>query len=429
MKRTLTPALLVALAAGLAQASPGQQTALDLVSGKQTPAKAATTWAKAGISPAQALKVLQVLPKKKVVPGAQKLTLHDPAGRDSEIRIHMPKETLPNGRYGVILTLHGYGGHAGQLMFFAKKVAPKGFIVVAPNARRLSTKLENEDVPPFARQFTARMRHWWTYKKASFPLLALEHIKKNFPIDTNRVVVLGYSMGGYGTWNVGLRYHDKFAAIVPLAGGISRLENIVPRDERSRKLLQNGVMVPSFFVHGSADRVVPCRFSRTIAAELKKLGAPHVYTEVEGGQHILRGFLKGNEITTKLIGWLKQRKRNPSPRKVTHTALGKYHGSAYWVRVDALSANSGSVTAEIKPGNRIEVQLARVKKLTLFLDPKLIDVEQDVTVTIDGVVVHKGRVEPSLKAVAESFGKTRDPRLTYRHALELKAPGEQTRFF
>ena len=63
------------------------------------------------------------------------------------------------------------------------------------------------------------------------------------------LLVLLALLGGYGTWNVGLRYPDRFAGIVPIAGGISRKENVGTRpDTISRVLLRNGRSVPSFFL-------------------------------------------------------------------------------------------------------------------------------------------------------------------------------------
>ena len=44
----------------------------------------------------------------------------------------------------------------------------------------------------------------------------VEGLQENYPIDPNRVYLLGLSMGGYGTWQAALEYPEKFAAIVPI---------------------------------------------------------------------------------------------------------------------------------------------------------------------------------------------------------------------
>jgi predicted peptidase len=40
---------------------------------------------------------------------------------------------------------------------------------------------------------------------------------ENWPIDKNKIVLTGYSMGGTGTWNIITKYPDLFAAAIPVA--------------------------------------------------------------------------------------------------------------------------------------------------------------------------------------------------------------------
>ncbi|MEO8050515.1 MAG: prolyl oligopeptidase family serine peptidase [Acidobacteriota bacterium] len=49
-------------------------------------------------------------------------------------------------------------------------------------------------------------------------LEAVEAAKKNYAIDENRVLLRGFSMGGSGTWHLGLHHPDHWAAIEPGAG-------------------------------------------------------------------------------------------------------------------------------------------------------------------------------------------------------------------
>jgi hypothetical protein len=47
---------------------------------------------------------------------------------------------------------------------------------------------------------------------------SIEAAKKNYAIDENRVTLRGFSMGGSGTWHLGLQHPDHWAAIEPGAG-------------------------------------------------------------------------------------------------------------------------------------------------------------------------------------------------------------------
>ena len=43
--------------------------------------------------------------------------------------------------------------------------------------------------------------------------------------------------------------------------------------------------ITQFVVHGDADTTAPIERSRTMVAELKRLGVDHQYVEVPGGTH------------------------------------------------------------------------------------------------------------------------------------------------
>jgi len=447
MRKSLFGLVFCLLWAASAAAETPRDVAADLLAGRLEAAAAAEAWDRAGLDAVGARGLLADGPLAAGPAEDHAVTLTDPLGRESEVLVRLPEEAGPDGRYGVLLVLHGLRSSPDALLPFARRVAPPGTILVAPAAQRLPLEHENEDMVDLGldreldedasesqRRLQERLRelarraqermlpHWWSYGARSFPLLALDYLVARYPVDTDRVAILGYSMGGYGAWNVGLRYADRFAAAVPLAGGISRKENLAPRDAASRHLLANARMVPTFFAHGSDDPIVPVRFSRTIAADLEQLGADFVYEEVAGGQHVLRPFLEGNALTDQLRGWLAGKARDPHPRQVVHAALGAYHGGSYWVRVDALRDARGRVEAEVLEGNRIVVRTEGVARVTVFLDPALLDLERPVRIDLDGVPTWEGVAEPDLRTVAETYAASRDPALVYARRVTLDVP-------
>ncbi len=104
------------------------------------------------------------------------------------------------------------------------------------------------------------------------PLLKLlDHITKEFAVDKKRVYLTGLSMGGYGTWRLGLAHPEKFAAVVPICGGGSLLDAILGgRDRAALKSL------PVWAFHGGKDTVVPPDESERMVNALKKLGLKDV---------------------------------------------------------------------------------------------------------------------------------------------------------
>lgn len=447
------PALALLLLVAPVSAGEAHDAARALDAGRLDAAGAARAWREAGLTPAEAATLLRAArPTGEARPGEHTLALVDPHGVRTDLVVVLPEQPRPDGRYGLLVTLHGLRGDARQLLPFARRIAPPGFIVACPTAQHLPPEREAEDAallgqalglvgapeddggegPDAERRRRLRrlaenatrsaLPHWWGYEHDGFPLLAADEVRRRWPVDPDRVLLLGYSMGGYGTWNVGLRHPDRFAGIAPLAGGISRQEMITPRDDRMRHVLGNARMLPSFFVHGSADRVVPARFSRTIAEDLAALGAEHVFEEVEGGGHILMRFLQGDAVSDRLEAWLAARAREPHPRRIAHHALSPAHGDAWWLRVEATDGTPARVEAEALEGNRIVVTTAGVRRLTVRLDPALVDVARPVRLEVDGVVVHEGVVAASLEAVAGSFAARRDPSLVYERAVTIDLP-------
>ncbi|MEM7235983.1 MAG: hypothetical protein AAF517_27705, partial [Planctomycetota bacterium] len=49
-------------------------------------------------------------------------------------------------------------------------------------------------------------------------LEAIEHVKTQYPIDPDRIAILGFSMGGAGAWHVGAHYAGRWVAVAPGAG-------------------------------------------------------------------------------------------------------------------------------------------------------------------------------------------------------------------
>ena len=125
-------------------------------------------------------------------------------------------------------------------------------------------------------------------QNASLAMAALDAASAEFDGDASRTYLTGMSMGGYGTWELALRHPRRFAALVPVCGGITapagRPQLRVaaagdvpdPYAETARRLRT----VPTWIFHGGRDDVVPPQQSRRMAAALADAGAADSrYTE------------------------------------------------------------------------------------------------------------------------------------------------------
>jgi predicted peptidase len=153
-------------------------------------------------------------------------------------------------------------------------------------------------------------------------IAALDATAKEFGGDENRLYIAGYSMGGFGTWQSAITYPDKFAAIIPVAGGV---EPIGEPSERDKALLSKQVVAaasandvytayaeilrdkPIWIVHGEKDESVPVDQARNMAAALKAVGSTRVvYNELPGVGH---GSVVPAFSDPKLFKWLKDQHR------------------------------------------------------------------------------------------------------------------------
>lgn len=177
---------------------------------------------------------------------------------DLQYLCYLPKDYPgTNGqRWPLVLFLHGAGERGTDLQRAAVhgplKQVRRGqefpFIIVAPHCPA-DQIWENE------------------------PLLQLlNHVEQKFAVDAHRIYLTGISMGGYGTWQLGLRHPGKFAALVPICGGGNMIEIVLgPRDNPAA--VQN---LPIWAFHGAKDEVVPLSESERVVAQLKKLGVKDV---------------------------------------------------------------------------------------------------------------------------------------------------------
>jgi poly(3-hydroxybutyrate) depolymerase len=99
-------------------------------------------------------------------------------------------------------------------------------------------------------------------------------IRQEFNIDPKRIYLMGHSMGGGGTWHLGIKYPELWAALAPIAPSIAR----------SPDELAAIRTMPVILVQGSLDPLVAS--SRVWATKMKELGMPFEYLEVPTANHI-----------------------------------------------------------------------------------------------------------------------------------------------
>lgn len=103
----------------------------------------------------------------------------------------------------------------------------------------------------------------------------LQWVEENYSVDTNRVSVIGISLGGYGTLDFVDAYPDKIAAAMELCGG------------KSQNTYNGLAQVPLWILHGTADRAVPISASERVVKGIKNTGDDTrlIFTRLKGLNH------------------------------------------------------------------------------------------------------------------------------------------------
>jgi poly(3-hydroxybutyrate) depolymerase len=181
-------------------------------------------------------------------------------------RVFVPSNYNKSKKYPLLVMLHGAGGNETDFVDAYRKLFPKfaeerGYIIASVNGRGPLSGYTKES------------------GGEQDVLDVADLMKKNYSVDASRVYLGGHSMGGGGTWRLGLLYADRWAGLIPLAGSNP---SALPGYEallKTRKL-------PIMMVCGEKDALVAVAGCRTIAEKTKAIDAPLKYAEYPGADHL-----------------------------------------------------------------------------------------------------------------------------------------------
>lgn len=118
----------------------------------------------------------------------------------------------------------------------------------------------------------------------------IDQVVERFEIQKDRICITGSSMGGFGTFEMGLTYSNFFSAIAPVAGGgLSwRASNLKSTPIRA--------------YHGDADSTVPVVYSELMVNAVNQTGGSAELVTLKGFGH--NDSIEYAYESTDLIEWL-----------------------------------------------------------------------------------------------------------------------------
>jgi len=196
-----------------------------------------------------------------------------------EYSLYVPSSYDATAPTPLLVWLHGLGSNPGQVMRYqgvTDLAEERGYIVVSPmgynsrgwygsrGAARSSTRGDAANDPENLGELSEMD-----------VMNVLELTREEFNVDPNRIYLAGHSMGGGGSWHIGIKYPEIWAALGPVA----------PAIYTSPDALEAIREVPVIVIQGDQDALVSVEVTRRWVAKMQELGMEHRYIEIPGGDH------------------------------------------------------------------------------------------------------------------------------------------------
>tara|TARA_Y100000758_G_scaffold264095_1_gene203285 strand:- start:1762 stop:2589 length:828 start_codon:yes stop_codon:yes gene_type:complete len=201
------------------------------------------------------------------------------AEKDMGYTLYVPRAYTPKKKWPLIVALHGFKSNPGQMIHypgFTSLAEKHGYIIVCPMGYNTSAWYG-------AASFVSRKIGKLSEQDV---MNVLGIARKDFNVDPDRIYLLGHSMGGGGTFHLGMKYPELWAALAPIA----------PAIYSSPKDLVKIRHIPIICIQGAKDKLVKASGTRKWIAKMKELEMEHQYIEEPEGGHVIIAFQKMPDI-------------------------------------------------------------------------------------------------------------------------------------
>lgn len=306
------------------------------------------------------------------------------AGNTPAVRylVSLPPQYDPHRRYPTILTLRGADASPEQMIDWwagpwsdkagmrLGQAARHGYIVIAPE---WANGHQN--------------RYQYSAREHGAVLNSLRDACRRFSIDTDRVFLTGYSMGGDAAWDMGLAHPDLWAGVIPIAA---------VADKYCSLYWENAELVPFYFVGGELDGARMVRNAPSLDRYLKR-GFNATVVEYLG-----RGHEDFSDEILRLFDWMGRMRRSFFPKKFTAVTMRAWDNFFWWVELSQLPAKAQvapenwppprgtqpvQTDVSVTPTNAIFVKTG-AGQLTIWLSPELLDLDKRINLVVNGARVN-----------------------------------------
>jgi predicted esterase len=191
--------------------------------------------------------------------------------------VNIPVDFDRTKKYPLFVMLHGSGTDDRDALNF--NPGNTNFIEMAPFGRGTSNCFTTDFAEVDVRE-------------------AIEDVIRNYPIDTSRIVIAGFSMGGYGAYRIFYEYPKLFKGVVVFSGHPNLANKWLGSDfpdfleEQNLASFQG---VPLYIYHSRDDLNCPYDLTEQLVAKLKSAGADVEFVTATASGHgiIESSYLEG----------------------------------------------------------------------------------------------------------------------------------------
>lgn len=207
--------------------------------------------------------------------------------------IHEPRGAGP---HPTILTLHGRGANALDLLGLAPYLCDGKFLMICPqgplegpigpNAVGYAWYPMSMGGPPDTEAMMSSQKMLRQF---------LDDCLRRYPIDERKLAVLGFSQGGVMAYSLALAEPQRFAALAALSSWLP--EELVPQ----LSIPDSVQSLPALVQHGSEDPMIQVDRAHDSVERLRQLRLPLTYREYDMGHEI------SPKSLTELSAWLDEK--------------------------------------------------------------------------------------------------------------------------
>ncbi|CAF3505289.1 unnamed protein product [Rotaria sp. Silwood1] len=230
-------------------------------------------------------------------------------------------------------------------------------------------------------------------------------------INPNRVYILGYSAGGDGVYQLAPRMADRFAAASMMAGHPNDASPLGLRN------LPFAIFVGEKDSSYNRNEVARQWSEQLDALQKTDSNAYHHYVNICAD---MGHWMCGRDAEA--LSWMAKWTRNPWPKRVVWVQDDVTHDRFYWISLpDSVKPEQGQkITAEVVEQIIFITTSEGIQQLTLCLSDALLDLDQPITVYVEGVgEVFQGHVSRTIQAIKDSLHRRADPTCVATAYLEL----------